>query len=105
MALISPLIFAPIAFHLLQLIWVLNFNTKKKCVFNFLHQNTRLAELISGTVESPLQFVLMLVLNSKGKVPLLLSASPHQVQHKKRSTKATSDIGKSRRVLAGEIAL
>ena len=44
------LFFAPIAFPLLQLRWVLNYNTEKKGLFKFLHQNARLAKLIAGTV-------------------------------------------------------
>ena len=64
------LVFAPIAFPLLQLRWMLNFHIKSKGVFNFLHQNVRLAELIAGTLESPMQFIFMLMLYSHGKLPL-----------------------------------
>ena len=69
------LVFAPIAFPLLQLRWILNYHTKKRGVFDFLHQNSKLAELISGTVESPMQFVLLLIMYAYGKVPLPWSSS------------------------------
>ena len=69
------LVFAPIAFPLLQLRWILNYHTKKRDVFDFLHQNSKLAELISGSVESPMQFVLLLIMYAYGKVPLPWSSS------------------------------
>ena len=67
------LIFAPIAFPLFQIRWLVNLNKDKhdkNGKNNFLHQNSRVAELISGTVESPLQFMLMIIMYFYKVVPL-----------------------------------
>ena len=46
--LVLMLFVAPISFPLLQIRWFLHFDTPKKELFNFLHQNCKVAELISG---------------------------------------------------------
>lgn len=69
------LVFAPFSFPLLQLRWMLLYKTKQRGVFDFLHQNARLAELISGTVESPMQFIFLLIMYAYGKVPLPWTSS------------------------------
>ena len=64
------LVFAPFAFPLLQLRWLLSVETANKATFNFRHQNSKVAELISGTLESPLQFALLIIMYSYQKLPL-----------------------------------
>ena len=64
------LIFAPFAFPLLQLRWLLGLKTTRRGTFNYLHQNARLAELVSGMVESPLQFLVLVLLYAYNKLPL-----------------------------------
>ena len=66
------LLFAPIAFPLLQLYWLLSMKTAKKGkgTLNFLHQNCKVAELLSGTLESPMQFIFTMILYAYGKLPL-----------------------------------
>ena len=66
------LLLAPIAFPLFQIRWLINLykdrlNEKRKN--NFLHQNCRLAELISGTLESPLQLLLMMIMYTYNILP------------------------------------
>ena len=59
-------------FPLLQIYWVLSMRTAKKGIgtLNFLHQNAKVAELLSGTLESPLQFIFMMIIYAYGKLPL-----------------------------------
>ena len=67
------LIFAPIAFPLFQIRWLVNLHKDKQDrngKNNFLHQNSRVAELISGTVESPLQFMLMMIMYFYNVIPM-----------------------------------
>ena len=55
---------------LLQIRWFLNFDTPKTELYNYTHQNSKVAELISGTVESPLQFLLLMTMYAYQVVPL-----------------------------------
>ena len=67
------LLFAPIAFPLFQIRWLVNLHKDKDDKGgknNFLHQNCRVAELISGTVESPLQFMYMMIMYFYDVIPL-----------------------------------
>ena len=66
------LLFAPLAFPLLQIYWLLSMKTTKKGkrTLNFLHQNSKVAELLSGTFESPMQFIFTMILYAYGKLPL-----------------------------------
>ena len=62
---VLTLFLAPIAFPIFQIRWLVNLRKDKQnknCKNNFLHQNCRVAELISGTVESPMQFLLMITM-------------------------------------------
>ena len=64
------LIFAPVAFPLLQLYWLMKIKTAKKGTINFIHQNVKVAELVCGTVESPLQFLFLLICYAYNKLPV-----------------------------------
>ena len=71
------LLFAPFSFPILQIYWLLSMRTAKKGkgTLNFLHQNSKVAELLSGTLESPLQFIFTMILYAYGKLPLPWSES------------------------------
>ena len=67
------LVFAPFAFPILQIRWLVNLyrdKQNKNGKNNYLHQNCRVAELVSGTVESPLQFLLLVIMYIHDVVPL-----------------------------------
>ena len=67
------LLFAPIAYPLFQIRWFINLHKDKygnNHKNSLLHQNSRIAELISGCVESPLQFMLMMIMYTYGGLPM-----------------------------------
>ena len=59
--------FASILFTL-RLLW--GYSDTPDDLFNFHHQNQRVSELITSSVESPLQLVLMMLLVAYGKLPM-----------------------------------
>ena len=64
------LLLAPIASPLFKLRLLWGYSNKTDDLFEYNHQNERLSELITSSVESPLQLVMMLMLISYGKIPM-----------------------------------
>ena len=64
------LAFAPFASTLFKLRLLCGYSTKSDALFNFHHQNDRVSELITSSVESPLQLVLMIQFMAYGKLPM-----------------------------------
>ena len=64
------LAFSPFASVLFRLRLLWGYSDKPDNLFNFHHQNQRVSELITSSVESPLQLVLMMLLVAYGKLPM-----------------------------------
>ena len=64
------LAFSPFASTLFKLRFLSGYSTKSDDLFNFHHQNDRVSELITSSVESPLQLVLMMLFMVYGKLPM-----------------------------------
>ena len=64
------LVFAPIASPLFKLRLLYNYSKKSDELFDYNHQNERVSELITSTLESPLQLVLTMILISYGMLPM-----------------------------------
>ena len=64
------LLCAPFATPLFKLRLLWGYRDKDDETFEFNHQNERVSDLISSTVESPFQLVLMLVMVLHGKLPM-----------------------------------
>ena len=64
------LVFSPFASILFKLRLIWGYSDKPDHLFNFQHQNERVSELITSSVESPLQLVLMMLLVAYRKLPM-----------------------------------
>jgi len=64
------LIVSPFSVPLFFAYWVLVFNKANRKTFEYLHHNARLSQLLAGSLESPLQLMLLFVLYGEGKLPL-----------------------------------
>ena len=64
------LAFSPFASVLFRLRLLWGYFDKPDDLFDFHHQNQRVSELITSSVESPLQLVLMMLLVAYGKLPM-----------------------------------
>ena len=64
------LVFAPVASPLFKLRLLWNYSKKSDHLFDYNHQNDKVSELITSSLESPLQLVLTMVLISYGKLPM-----------------------------------
>ena len=49
---------------------LISFESSDKATFNYLHHNARLSQLLNGSLESPLQVVMLIVLWAEKKLPL-----------------------------------
>ena len=56
------LILSPFSMAIFHLRWLCKFESADESSFNYLHHNSRMTNLLSGSFESPLQIVLLLVL-------------------------------------------
>ena len=62
------LIFSPFTQPLFHLKWLYNFERADQNDFDVLHHNSRLSQLLSGSYESPMQIILLLVLWARNKI-------------------------------------
>ena len=62
------LIISPFSMPLFYIHWLVGFNKSDDATFEFLHHNARLSQLLVGSVESPLQIMMLFVLWSEGKL-------------------------------------
>lgn len=59
---------SPLSMPLFHLRWLINFETADPDTFDFLHHNARMSQLLSGSFESPVQIVILLILYGKNKL-------------------------------------
>ena len=59
------LMLSPLSMPLFHLRWLINFETADQETFDFLHHNARMSQLLSGSFESPVQIVILLILYGK----------------------------------------
>ena len=64
------LLVSPLSLPLFFLQWLIRFNSTDDNTFNYLHHNARLSQLLNGSVESPLQVMLLLILWGEGKLDM-----------------------------------
>ena len=64
------LLVSPFSLPLFFLRWLIAFETSDTATFSYLHHNARLSRLLNGSVESPLQVVMLIVLWAEKKLPL-----------------------------------
>ena len=64
------LLVSPFSLPLFFLRWIIAFETSDTTTFRYLHHNARLSQLLNGSVESPLQVVMLIVLWAEKKLPL-----------------------------------
>ena len=64
------LIISPFSLPLFYINWMIAFECADEPTFNYLHHNSRLAQLLNGSVESPLQVLMLLVLWAEKLLPL-----------------------------------
>ena len=62
------LIISPFATALFNLRWLDKFETVDHDTFDFLHHNARMSQLLSGSLESPIQIVLLFILYGENKL-------------------------------------
>ena len=62
------LIISPFSLPLFYIHWLVAFNKSDDVTFEFLHHNARLSQLLVGSVESPLQIMMLFILWSEGKL-------------------------------------
>ena len=62
------LIMCPFLLPLFYIHWLVAFDKSDDVTFEFLHHNTRLSQLLVGSVELPLQVMMLFVLWSEGKL-------------------------------------
>ena len=65
---ISCLLVSPFACPLFFLQWLMKFNSANSDTFDYLHHNARLSQLLMGSLESPLQMTILLVLYAENKL-------------------------------------
>ena len=61
---------SPLAVPLFHLRWLVCFESSDQDVFDFHHHNSRLTQLLAGSVEAPLQITVLFILWGMGKLPL-----------------------------------
>ena len=78
------LIFSPFASTLFQLKWLYCFEKVNQTEFEVLHHNSRLSQLLSGSYESPMQIILLLILWAQNKleVPWSIETCVTDSQHR-----------------------
>ena len=62
------LLVSPLSLPLFFLQWLILFDYTDEKTFNYLHHNARLSQLLNGSVESPLQIVILFILWGEGKL-------------------------------------
>ena len=62
------LLVSPLSLPLFFLQWLILFDSTDQNTFNYLHHNARLSQLLNGSVESPLQIVILFILWGEGKL-------------------------------------
>ena len=63
------LLVSPFSCPLFFLQWLMKFNSANSDTFDYLHHNARLSQLLMGSLESPLQLTMLLVLYAENKLP------------------------------------
>ena len=63
------LLISPFSCPLFFLQWLMKFNSTNSDTFDYLHHNARLSQLLMGSLESPLQMTMLLVLYAENKLP------------------------------------
>ena len=64
------LMFSPFSMTIFHARWLYHFETAPKKIFDALHHNARLSQVLSGSFESPIQIVILLVLWGQNKIDL-----------------------------------
>ena len=67
---VAFLLLSPFSLPLFFIRWLLAFNKANDETFSYLHHNARLSQLLVGSVESPLQVMLLFVLWAEAKIPV-----------------------------------
>ena len=62
------LVISPLSLPLFFLQWVILFSSADQETFDYLHHNARLSQLLNGSVESPLQVMILFILWGEGKL-------------------------------------
>ena len=62
------LLVSPFSMALFHLRWIAQFETSDQDKFDFLHHNARLSNILSGSFESPVQIIVLLILYGKQKL-------------------------------------
>jgi hypothetical protein len=62
------LLISPLSLPLFFLQWLILFSSADQETFNYLHHNARLSQLLNGSVESPLQVMILFILWGEGKL-------------------------------------